>query len=181
MGTRCWVTPVLCLYWTLLAIPGHAMVNLHPPAETGGPVLNLIQNSVSQLLWPLPWVAVSLFLLAALIVGARLQSRLAAARRNSLVSWFSSLRTFSQRIDECSDPRKMAEGALAGTLRTLGAKHGFVLLEGAVAAGLGHVSARGLSPRAVEELSAEAMRAYLALSAQRWGHFWQSPICGRGS
>ncbi len=132
--------------------------------------MNVIDTFISQLLWHWPSLLLLLSLFAALVVGARIQARQDAAKRNSLVRLFSNLQTFNESLDESSDPKKMAEGALAGTLKALGARHGLVLLEGEARAGLSHISARGFSVSAVEELSAEAMREYLASSAKRWGN-----------
>ena len=132
--------------------------------------MSVIDTFVSQLLWHLPSLILLLSLFGALVVGARIQGRRAAVQRNSLVSLFSNLQNFNQNLDECSDPKKMAEGALAGTLTNLGARQGLVLLEGEAGAGLSHISACGLSAPAVEELSAEAMREYVASSAKRWGN-----------
>ena len=132
--------------------------------------MNWIDSFAPQLFWHLPSLTLLLSLYGALVVGAKIQARRGKAQRNSLVGLFSNLHAFSRSVGECSDPRKMAEGALAGTLKTLGTKRGLVLLEAEGEAGLSHISSCGLSASAARELSAKAMRTYLALAAKRWGN-----------
>ena len=133
-------------------------------------VISVIDAFISQLLSHLLLLSFLLSFWVALIVGAKIQERWGEARRNSLVNLFSNLQTFNQTLDEYSDPKMMAESALADTLVALGASHGLLLLEGEAGEGLSHTSAYGLSASVVEELSVGAMRAYLALSAKRWGN-----------
>jgi len=133
-------------------------------------IITVIDTFISQLLSHLLLLSFLLSFLAALIAGAKIQERWGEARRNSLVSLFSDLQTFNQTLDEFSDPKKMAEAALADTLIALGARHGLLLLEGEAGEGLSHTIAYGLSKSAVQELSVDGMRTYLASSAKRWGN-----------
>jgi diguanylate cyclase (GGDEF)-like protein len=132
--------------------------------------MDVIDSFVAQLLRHLPLLSLLTALLAGVVAGVSIQARRSAAQRKALVSLFSGLQAFNQNLDECNDLKKIAEDALAGTLRAFGAKHGFILLEGESGAGLGHVSTCGLSAPAVEELSSEAMRTYLTSAANRWGN-----------
>jgi len=132
--------------------------------------MNWTDSFASQLLWHLPSLALLLSLYGAMVVGAKIQARRGKAQRNSLVGLFSNLHAFNRNLGPSSDPRKMAEGALAGTLKTLGTKRGLVLLEAEGEASLSHMSSYGLSASAARELSAKAMRTYLALAAKRWGN-----------
>jgi len=132
--------------------------------------MDVMDIIVSQLLRHLPLLSLLPVFLAGLVAGVRLKARRSAAQRKSLVSLFSGLQTFSQDLDECNDLKKIVEDALAGTLRAFGAKHGFILLQGEAGAGLSQISACGLSAPGLEELSREAMRAYLAFASNRWGN-----------
>ncbi len=124
--------------------------------------------------WLLHWIfsvqSLLLFLFAAVAVGIGVQARRRGAQRNSLVGLFSSLQTFDQSFGQCGDLEKMAEGALAGMMKALGATHGLILLEGEAGPGSGQMSARGLSAGAVEKLTTKPMRIYLGLSSKRWGN-----------
>ena len=124
--------------------------------------------------WLLHWIfsvqSLLLFLFAALAVGMGMQARRRGAQRNSLVGLFSNLQTFDQSFGQCGDLAKMAEGALAGMMKALGAKHGLILLDGEAASGSGQMSAYGLSAEAVEKLTSKPMRIYLGLSSKRWGN-----------
>ena len=124
--------------------------------------------------WLLHWIfsvqSLLLFLFAALAVGMGMQARRRGAQRNSLVGLFTSLQTFDQSFGQSGDLAKMAEGALAGMMKVLGATHGLILLEGAVGPGSGQMSACGMSKEAVEKLTTKPMRIYLGLSSQRWGN-----------
>jgi diguanylate cyclase (GGDEF)-like protein len=133
-------------------------------------VISVIDAFISQLLSHLPLLLFLLSFWAALIVGAKIQERWGEARRNSLVSLFSNLQTFNQTLDEFSDPKMMAESALADTLTGLGARYGLLLLDGEAREDLSYTSAYGFSKSAVKELSQDAMRAYLVSSAKRWGN-----------
>jgi diguanylate cyclase (GGDEF)-like protein len=132
--------------------------------------MDVMDIFVSQLLRHLPLLSLLPVFLAGLVAGVRIHARRSAAQRRSLVSLFSGLQTFNQNLDQCNDVKKIAEDALAGTLSAFGAKHGFILLEGEAGAGLSQFSAYGLSAPALEELSREAMRAYLAFASNRWGN-----------
>jgi len=133
-------------------------------------LITVMDTIISQMSSHLLFLSFLLSFIAALIAGAKIQERWGEARRNSLVSLFSNLQTFNQTLDEYSDPKTMAEGALADTLIALGARHGLLLLEGEAGAGLSHTSAYGLSKSAVKELLVDGMRTYLASSAKRWGN-----------
>jgi diguanylate cyclase (GGDEF)-like protein len=132
--------------------------------------MDVIDSFVAQLFRHLPLLSLLPVFLAGLVAGVRLKARRSAAQRKSLLSLFSGLQTFTQNLDECNDLKKIVEDALAGTLRAFDAEHGFILLEGEAGAGLSQISACGVSAPAVEELSREAMRAYLAFASNRWGN-----------
>jgi len=119
--------------------------------------------SYSPLLFVLVLPAAVLFILF------RIQRHGALAQRNSLLGWFSSLHTFSQELDRSSDPKEMADAALAGTLRAYGATDGVVILKQEAAGESNHISSKGLSTHALEVVSAEPMRMFLASAAERWG------------
>ena len=124
--------------------------------------------------WLLHWAfsiqSLLLFLFAALAVGMGMQARRRGAQRNSLVGLFSSLQTFDRSFDQRGDLEKIAQSALDGTLKALGAKQGLVFLEGEAGPGSGQISGCGLSAIGLEKLSAKPMRIYLALCPQRWGN-----------
>jgi diguanylate cyclase (GGDEF)-like protein/putative nucleotidyltransferase with HDIG domain len=134
--------------------------------------------------WLLHWAfsiqSLLLFLFAALAVGMGMQARRRGAQRNSLVGLFSSLQTFDRSFDQRGDLEKIAQSALDGTLKALGAKQGLVFLEGEAGPGSGQISGCGLSAIGLEKLSAKPMRIYLALCPQRWGNLLALGDLGAG-
>ena len=118
--------------------------------------MNLMHTLISRLTPYWPWVAGLLLVPIAAVVGRRMLRRWA----NPMANWLPNLRTFSQNLEKCSDPRRVAEGAVHGSLKTLGSTHGFILLEANSGAGFSHVGGRGLSKQAVAALSEDGMRNF---------------------
>lgn len=114
-----------------------------------------------------PALAVALVL--AWLVVQFLRGRTARLRRNTEVSWFSSLHFFSKELSECSDPQQMVEQALRGVLEMLDTEDAYILLHEESTEGRAHHGARGLSPQTVERLDSDPLHRYLLSSGERWG------------
>jgi diguanylate cyclase (GGDEF)-like protein len=146
------------------------------PITRGTAVMKALEAIAYRLLWHSPSVSVLVLLTAALLIASRIQQqRGVGAQRNSLLEWFSHLYTFSQNLGESSYPREMSEAALSGVLRTFDVSDGLVLLQGEYEQGLSHLGARGLSAHAIEVLSSEPLRGYLASASEKWGNLLVVP------
>ena len=137
--------------------------------------MTVMETFLHQLLSHLPLLTTSVLLTGAISYLVKLQRRANLAQRTSLVNWFSSLHSLKGELSESSDPREVADAALAGTMRTYDASHGLVLLAGETTGGFGHLSSQGLSVRTVEMISAEPMRSFLGSAPDRWGSLMVVP------
>jgi diguanylate cyclase (GGDEF)-like protein len=114
-----------------------------------------------------------LFLLALFLEHRR--QRVQREKNNADLRWFSELHLFSRALAESPDPKQMAEKTLQRTIEIFGGADSYILVQTNGSDAISHVCTQGLSPRTVERLSSEPLRAYLASSGERWGNLLVFP------
>jgi len=110
-----------------------------------------------------------------------LQQRIERANKNIELRWFSELHLFGKALAESLDPRQMADLTLQHTIEMFGRGGCYILVQTSGSDAISHVCAQGLSMQAVERLSGEPLRSYLASCGERWGNLLIFPDLSRPS
>ena len=118
-------------------------------------------------------LAIMLFLLALFLEHRR--QRVQREKNNADLRWFSELHLFSRALAESPNPKQMADKTLQRTIEIFGGADSYILVQTNGSEAISHVCTQGLSPRTVERLSSEPLRAYLASSGERWGNLLVFP------
>jgi diguanylate cyclase (GGDEF)-like protein len=107
--------------------------------------------------------------------------RLKRENKNAGLRCFSELHLFGKALAESPDPKHMADVTVQRTSEIFGSAGCYILVQTNGAERINYVSAQGLSAQAVELLSAEPLRSYLASCGERWGNLLIFPDLSRPS
>ena len=109
------------------------------------------------------------------------QLRIERENKSIELRWFSELHLFGKALAESPDPKQMADLTVQHTIEMFGRGGCYILVQTSGSEAMSHVCAQGLSTQAVERLSGEPLRSYLASCGERWGNLLIFPDLHRPS
>jgi diguanylate cyclase (GGDEF)-like protein len=126
-----------------------------------------------------PYLAIILSLV--LLLRYFRQQRVEREKKNAELRWFSELHLFGKALAESVDLKQMADLTVQRTIEMFGSPDCYILVQTTGSDAISHVCAQGLSAQAVEQLSREPLRSYLASCGERWGNLLTFPDLSRPS